>query len=105
MATTFRAGTPQELGSLDPTRFLSWVIERAGRTVGYLVLSLADSPENARQAYVGGLYIDPEERGKGLGTRALQFAGDVGRAFGLRVHSTGVVSEDKQLFATGGFAR
>ena len=33
MATTFRAGTPAELGSLDPDQFLTWVIERAGLAV------------------------------------------------------------------------
>ena len=49
MATTFRAGIPAEFGSLDPTHFLSWVIERAGRAVGYLVLSYADSAEEAFQ--------------------------------------------------------
>jgi GNAT superfamily N-acetyltransferase len=99
MATTFRVGTPAELGSLDPTQFLTWVIERAGRAVGYLVLTYGGSPDQARSAYVTGLYVEPEARGQGIGAKALQFAGDVGRAFGLRIYSKGVVSEDKQLSA------
>lgn len=99
MATTFRVGTPVELGSLDPTRFLSWVIERAGRAVGYLVLSYADSADAARRAYISGLFVEPEERGKGIGAKAMQFAGDVGRTFGMRVYSIGVASEDKQLLS------
>lgn len=97
MATMFRPGVPEELGSLDPTRFLSWVIERAGRAVGYLVLAYADHTSDAKRAYVSGLYVEPEERGKGVGARALQFAGDVGRTFGLTVYSNGVAGEDKRL--------
>lgn len=97
MATTFRVGTPAELGSLDPTRFLAWVIEHAGRAVGYLILSYADSAERAKRAYISGLYVEPEERGKGIGAKAIQFAGDIGRTFGVRVYSNGVAREDKRL--------
>ncbi len=57
MATTFRAGAPSELGSLDPGQFLAWVIEYAGRAVGYLVLTYPESPARARHAYVSGLYV------------------------------------------------
>ena len=101
MATVFRAAVPGELGSLDPSLFLAWIIERAGRAVGYLVLSYAGSAAEARRAYVSGLYLEPEARGKGLGPRALQFAGEVGRAFGLKIYSAGVANEDKQLAQSG----
>ncbi len=97
MATTFRVGTPAELGSLDPTQFLTWVIERAGRAVGHLVLTYGSKSERAKAAYVTGLYVEPEARGQGIGAKALQFAGDVGRTFGLRIYSKGAVGEDKRL--------
>ena len=99
MATTFRVGTPAALGSLDPDQFLTWVIERAGRAVGYLVLAYGASEERARLAHVIGLYVEPEARGQGIGARALQFAGDIGRTFGLRIYSRGVVAEETQLVA------
>lgn len=101
MATVFRPGVPEEFGPLDPTRFLGWIIERAGRAVGYLVLSYADSPDEARRAYVSGLYLEPEARGMGVGPRALQFAAEAGRAFGLKIYSAGVANEDKQLALSG----
>ena len=72
MATTFRAGTPAELGSLDPDQFLTWVIERAGLAVGYLVLTYGAAQQQARSAYVAGLYIEPAARGRGIGAKALQ---------------------------------
>lgn len=97
MATTFRAGTPAELGSLDPDQFLTWVIERAGLAVGYLVLTYGAAQQQARSAYVAGLYIEPAARGRGIGAKALQFAGDIGRTFGLRIYSKGVDGEDKRL--------
>jgi GNAT superfamily N-acetyltransferase len=99
MATTFRTGLPSELESLDPARFLTWVIERAGHGVGYLVLTLSGPPEQATAAYISGLYVEPEARGQGIGAKALQFAGDVGRTFGLRVYAKGVAGEDKRLAA------
>ncbi|MFN0179233.1 MAG: GNAT family N-acetyltransferase [Gemmatimonadales bacterium] len=97
MATTFRLGAPADLGPLDPARFLAWVIERADRTVGYLVLSYADGDAPDRRAYVSGLYLEPEERGKGIGATALRFAADVGRTLKLRIYSVGVSGEDKPL--------
>jgi L-amino acid N-acyltransferase YncA len=97
MAITFRAGTPVGLPSLDPTRVLAWVIERADRAVGYLVLTSAEPIEQARHAYLAGLYVDPDERGRGIGVTALRFAADVGRTFDLRIYCAGVAGEDKRL--------
>jgi GNAT superfamily N-acetyltransferase len=100
MATTFRLGTPADLGSLDPARFLAWVIERADRTVGYLVLSYHGNDAPERRAYVSGLYVEPEERGKGIGATAMRFAADVGRTLKVRIYSAGVIGEDKPLAVT-----
>ena len=97
MATSVRAGTPDRLPPLDPTAGLSWIIERAGRAVGYLILSFVDPEDRVtRQAYIAGLFVEPEERGKGVGPLAQRFAADVGRTLGLRIHATGIGGENKE---------
>ena len=93
MATTFR---PRTALTLPPGDAMSWIIERAGERIGFLVLSLSGhSWERTRRAYIAGLYVEPEQRGKGVGALALRFAGDVGRSLGFKVYAVGVQGEDK----------
>ena len=67
--------------SLDQRQF----IERAGAAVGYLVLSFADPEDRgARRAYVSGLYLHPEERGRGLGLWLVRTVLDHPELQGLR---------------------
>ncbi|MCW5624814.1 MAG: N-acetyltransferase [Burkholderiales bacterium] len=68
-----------------PARRPLWVAERDGGVVGWL--SLSDF--HPRAAYAGtaevGIYIDPAERGRGLGTWLLDQA--IAAAPGLDVHT------------------
>lgn len=97
MATIFRSGFPSKDPLFDSRHGLSWIIERAGRAVGYLVLALPDSDDRAtKRAYIAGLFVEPEERGKGLGPLAQRFAADVGRTLGFKIYATGLGGEDKE---------
>jgi GNAT superfamily N-acetyltransferase len=50
-----------------------WLIETAGRTVGYIALCYGYSIEfGGRDAFVDELFIVEAERGRGLGRRALE---------------------------------
>jgi ribosomal protein S18 acetylase RimI-like enzyme len=62
-----------------------WLIEEAGRAVGYVVALFGWSLEfHGRDAFLDELFIDPEFRGRGTGTRALQLVEAELRALGVR---------------------
>ena len=62
-----------------------WVFVVAGEIVGYAALTLGYSLEyRGRDAFVDELYLDPEHRGGGLGSRALACMEDACRALDVR---------------------
>jgi diamine N-acetyltransferase len=62
-----------------------WIIELAGRPVGYLALSLGFSIEvGGRDALIDEIYLEESARGRGHGRRALEFAEEECRKLGVR---------------------
>jgi diamine N-acetyltransferase len=62
-----------------------WLVELAGRRIGYVVLSWSFSIEaGGREACVDELYLVPEARNRGLGSRVLALVEAEARAFGVR---------------------
>jgi len=71
----------------EPALGGAWLIERAGRVIGYAVVTWGyDFEFGGRDAYLTELWVDPELRGGGAGTEAL--AALVGE---LRAHDVGAV--------------
>lgn len=69
----------------DPTLGQVWLIAVDGQPVGYLVLAFGYSLEyGGRTAVLDELFVAEAYRGRGLGTRALQFAAGECRKLGLR---------------------
>jgi GNAT superfamily N-acetyltransferase len=61
-----------------------WLIEEAGMTVGYLAVGIGFSIEvGGRDAFIDEIYLDRAARGRGIGTRALEFAEVECRAMGV----------------------
>lgn len=62
-----------------------WLVELAERRIGYVVLSWSFSIEaGGREACVDELYLVPEARNRGLGSRVLELVEAEARAFGAR---------------------
>jgi GNAT superfamily N-acetyltransferase len=87
-----------------------WVAEREGRAIGqaYLaVIGMVPRPGRfaRRWGYVSGLYVEPEERGKGVGSglvrRAIEWAKGEGLEFLLLSAEEGSVA----LYERAGFTR
>ena len=84
-----------------------WVIESNQRIVGYLAVTLGFSLEyRGRDAFIDELCLEPEARGKRLGTAALEVAHEACRAAGVHaVHLE--VERDKEgameLYRRSGF--
>jgi GNAT superfamily N-acetyltransferase len=97
--------------NIMPTQVVKsvWVISGEGEIVGYVVITLGFSLEYlGRDAFVDGLYVTPEWRGKGLGRRALRVVEDACRE--LEVNALHLaVERDKadvwRVYQTAGFER
>ncbi|HEY7840350.1 MAG TPA: GNAT family N-acetyltransferase [Gammaproteobacteria bacterium] len=62
-----------------------WLIEESGRPVGYVVALFGWSLEfHGRDAFLDELFIDPEFRGRGTGTRAMALVESELRGAGVR---------------------
>ena len=69
----------------SPARGWVWVIERGARPVGYVVVTLGYSLEyRGPTALVDELYLSPENRGRGLGSKALALVERAAAASGAR---------------------
>jgi len=63
-----------------------WLVRRAGRAVGYVVLSLGFSIEHGgRDGFIDDLYLVPAARGIGLGRALLAFAVGEAEKLGIRM--------------------
>lgn len=58
----------------DPCLGLTWLIEVAGQTAGYVVLTLGFSLEfGGRYAFIDELFLRASYRGQGIGAHVLEF--------------------------------
>lgn len=85
----------------------AWVIRYGDETVGYCVLTLSYSLEfRGRTAFIDELFIKEGYRGKGIGTRALEFLKETARALGvtaLRLEVERKNVDAQQLYRKAGF--
>jgi len=78
-----RAALARFLG--DPSLGRMWVFVAGGEVVGYTALTFGYSLEyRGRDAFVDELYLLPEHRGGGAGSRALALLEDACREVGVR---------------------
>jgi ribosomal protein S18 acetylase RimI-like enzyme len=62
----------------------AWLIEVYNKSAGYVILTLGFSFEyHGREAFIDELYVEPEFRGRGLGTHAMKFAAEQAIALGV----------------------
>jgi len=68
----------------EPANGRIWLFEADQKFVGYMVLAFVFSFEyGGRNAFIDEIYVVPEYRGRGIGSRALQFAETTARAGGI----------------------
>ena len=91
----------------DPLLGRVWLIAVDREPVGYLVLAFGYSIEyGGRTALLDELFVAEAYRGRGLGTRALQFAADECRTLGLRALQLEVERHNRdahRLYRAAGF--
>ncbi|HMO39426.1 MAG TPA: GNAT family N-acetyltransferase [Saprospiraceae bacterium] len=62
-----------------------WLIMYNGQLAGYVALTLGYSFEfKGRDAFLDELYVLPEHRGNGLGTKAVEFVAEKAREMGVK---------------------
>jgi ribosomal protein S18 acetylase RimI-like enzyme len=92
----------------DPELGRLWLILDAGAVVGYVAICFGYSLEyHGRDAFVDDLYLKPEARGKGLGTRVLEAVEPACRALGVRTLHLEVERDNdaaQRLYRRRGFA-
>lgn len=85
----------------------AWIIEAAGQTAGYMVLTIGYSLEfHGRYGLVDELFVEEAFRGQGIGTEALAFAEEVCRLRGLqalRLEVTRANPRAQALYSRAGF--
>jgi ribosomal protein S18 acetylase RimI-like enzyme len=77
---------PQALARLVDGDALAgaWLVRQRGRAIGYVVLTWSFSLESGgRDGYIDELFLAPEVRGRGLGSRVLALAELEARRLGL----------------------
>jgi GNAT superfamily N-acetyltransferase len=69
----------------DPRRGSAWLVVAEGRAVGYFLVTFGWSLEyRGRDAFVDEIYLTPEHRGRGVGSKALAYAERAAAAAGAR---------------------
>ncbi len=85
----------------------AWVISYGADAVGYCVLTLGYSLEfHGRSAFIDELFIKEGYRGKGIGTRTLEFLKETARALGvtaLRLEVEQKNVDAQRLYRKAGF--
>ena len=83
-----------------------WIVERDGAPIGYAIATFGYDLEFAgRDAYLTELWIDPEARGHGAGTAAIELLGPELQARGVRALHLQVRPENpaRRLYERTGF--
>jgi ribosomal protein S18 acetylase RimI-like enzyme len=61
-----------------------WIILEQQKLVGYVVLTLGFSFEyHGREAFIDELYVEPDQRRKGVGRQAMEFVAERAREMGV----------------------
>jgi len=85
-----------------------WLIQVAGNSVGYIVLTLGFSLEfQGRDAFIDEIYIRAAHRGRGVGKRAIEFVEGVCCSLGVRALHLEVERENtsaQAMYRKVGFA-
>jgi ribosomal protein S18 acetylase RimI-like enzyme len=85
-----------------------WLVRRAGRAIGYVVLSLGFSIEHGgRDGFIDDLYLVPADRGLGIGRALLAFAVAEAEKLGIRMLHLEVEPDNERahrLYRRNGFA-
>jgi ribosomal protein S18 acetylase RimI-like enzyme len=90
----------------DPSLGGVWLVERAGQTVGYAIVTFGyDLEFGGRDSYLTELWIDPAQRGNGAGRAALEQLDGELRDRGVRALHLQVRPENPamQLYERSGF--
>jgi GNAT superfamily N-acetyltransferase len=91
----------------DPRLGRVWLLEHAGRSVGYAVLTLGYSLEyGGRDAIVDDLFVQAPYRSRGLGTAAIEEAKRACIALGVRALHLEVARDNhgaRELYRKAGF--
>lgn len=62
-----------------------WLIQFAGQSIGYVVLTWGYSLEHlGRDAFIDELYLQPDHRGRGFGRQTLDFLDEICRSLKIR---------------------
>ena len=84
-----------------------WLIQDHSLTVGYMIMTYGFSFECAgREAYIDELLVLAEQRGKGIGTAAIQYAASHAKKIGIkliRLEVTKTNPEAMKLYLRSGF--
>lgn len=84
-----------------------WLVERDGAPIGYAIVTFGyDLEFGGRDSYLTELWIDPEARGQGAGTAALELLDGELRALGVRALHLQVRPENPamRLYERTGFS-
>jgi ribosomal protein S18 acetylase RimI-like enzyme len=85
-----------------------WIMRRAGRVIGYLVVTLGYSVEHGgRDGFIDDLYLVPAARGRSLGAAMLDFAVEQARLLGILTLHLEVDPKNERatsLYRSRGFA-
>ena len=85
-----------------------WLVELAGAAIGYVVLCFGYSLEfGGRDAFVDEMYLVPEHRGKGIGTKVLKTLIARARELGARALHLEVARDNeraRRLYRSMGFS-
>ena len=84
-----------------------WLIQQAEETVGYIVLTLAYRLEHrGYYAFLDELYIRADRRGRGIGTKAIEFLKQTCQSLGVQTMQLEVKQDNPQanaLYQRAGF--
>jgi GNAT superfamily N-acetyltransferase len=70
----------------DPTLGRAWIIAADGQSVGYIVMSFDYSLEyHGRNAWIDEVFVRRPHRGRGIGTRVLDFFAEQAKQLGIAV--------------------
>lgn len=68
----------------DPSLGSVWLVYSAGEAVGYVVLTYGFSLEfGGRDAFIDELFIQESHRGRGVGTKTIEFAASEAKSAGV----------------------
>jgi GNAT superfamily N-acetyltransferase len=90
----------------DPTLGHVWLVEHEGRVIGHAVVTYGfDLEFGGRDAFLTELWVDPEARGRGAATLALQLLGDLLGRHDIRALHLGVLPDNpaRRLYERSGF--